>query len=117
MTYINAESIQTLHAVKDQEKLNNIAEDMKVNGWNGRAIVVIDCANEGYQALTGTHRINAAIEAGISEIPCEVISAELFDKICNECDWSLDMIVRDPEMFCSDLSDYDNDLAELLSQN
>ncbi|MBQ2671156.1 MAG: hypothetical protein IJG06_10480, partial [Clostridia bacterium] len=41
-------------------------------GWNGRPLVVIDNGNEGHIALTGSHRIAAAKEAGI-EVPAIVL--------------------------------------------
>lgn len=56
----------------DRQKVAKIAESMENNGYDGRPIVVLDDANEGYQALTGSHRIAAAKELDI-DIPAIVI--------------------------------------------
>ncbi len=56
----------------DRQKVAKIAESMENNGYDGRPIVVLDDANEGYRALTGSHRIAAAKELDI-DIPAIVI--------------------------------------------
>lgn len=56
----------------NRQKVAKIAESMENNGYDGRPIVVLDDANEGYQALTGSHRIAAAEELDI-DIPAIVI--------------------------------------------
>ena len=115
MKNINTSSIKALHDVNDLDKLQNLKESM-TNGWDGRPILVIDLGNEGYQALTGTHRINAAIQLGFEEIPCEVINNDLFNQICEDCQWDIDTIIRDLESFALDLKDYDS-LYDLLKMD
>ena len=44
------------------------------NGYKGRPVVVLDNANEGYIALTGSHRLAAAEAVGI-EIPAVIVHA------------------------------------------
>ena len=49
----------------DTRKTARIAESMNEVGWQGRPLVVVPRASGGYQALTGSHRIEAAREVGI----------------------------------------------------
>jgi len=63
---LSQEGIETLHEVRDFDKIRILADDMRKNGWMGRPIVVVD-----EQAITGTHRLAAAEEADID--------AELFE--------------------------------------
>lgn len=49
-----------------------MVEDMEENGYHGAPIVAMENGNEGYIALTGSHRIYAAREAGI-DIPIVVM--------------------------------------------
>lgn len=51
---------QTLHEIRDTEKLQAIVSSMSVNGWVGRPVLVLDCGDH-YEAFTGSHRIHAAI--------------------------------------------------------
>lgn len=64
-------SIETVNAVTDTEKFKYLTEEFEKNGYSGRPIVtVVDV--DRVIALTGSHRIYAAKEAGI-EIPSIVI--------------------------------------------
>lgn len=103
------------HEVRDSEKLEQIKNDMKANSWVGRPILAIDLVDYK-QALTGSHRIASATEIEL-EIPTVTISNELFTQICDECDWDLDMVMRDLNGFYRDLKDYDADMANLLSED
>ena len=49
----------------DAAKVNAIAKSFEDKGYAGRPIVVIENGNEGYIALTGSHRIEAAKQADI----------------------------------------------------
>lgn len=64
--------IQPLNAITDQEKYEKMVEDMETEGYKGAPIVAMENGNEGYIALTGSHRIYAARKAGI-DIPVVVI--------------------------------------------
>lgn len=64
--------IQPLNAITDQAKYEKMVEDMETEGYKGAPIVVMENGNEGYIALTGSHRIYAARKAGI-DIPAVVI--------------------------------------------
>lgn len=56
----------------DALKVEKIAESMRVDGWVGRPVLVVD-KGDYLQALTGSHRIQAAELAGV-----EVEYVELF---------------------------------------
>lgn len=64
--------IQPLNAITDQAKYEKMVEDMETEGYKGAPIVAMENGNEGYIALTGSHRIYAARKAGI-DIPVVVI--------------------------------------------
>lgn len=60
----NEEYIQGLNDT-DADKVNAIAKSFEDKGYVGRPIVVIENGNEGYIALTGSHRIEAAKQADV----------------------------------------------------
>jgi hypothetical protein len=74
ITFINPEEIQPLHEVLRvrQGFLKGLVDDMKKNGWRGRALLVIE-RESGYLAWTGSHRIAAARTAGLEAVPCYVL--------------------------------------------
>ena len=101
-------NIIPLHEVRDEEKLNNLIESMKENGWTGRPIVVLDIGD--IQALTGSHRYAAAKIAGIEEIPCAIVNhGDMFDYY-NLSD------LNDPDNIRRILEEYDEEAAELFSE-
>lgn len=59
------EYIEPLHPVVDEEKVSALVSAMRAYGWNGRPVLTID-ALEYEIALTGTHRLAAAEQAGIA---------------------------------------------------
>ena len=61
--WLDPENITPIHSVKDHEKVNQISNNMKRDGWLGNPIPII--ATDRNYAMTGTHRIAAAKEAGI----------------------------------------------------
>lgn len=70
MTAIEADRIQPLHEVQDEQKLANLVESMSADGWVGAPIVVVPGQDFGWGsgdpcAITGSHRIAAARIAGI----------------------------------------------------
>ena len=64
------------HEVRDTEKLDALVASMKKNGWQGRPILAFDVGN-GLEALTGTHRLAAAKQAGIEDVPVLKISDDI----------------------------------------
>jgi ParB-like chromosome segregation protein Spo0J len=70
---IDPEEINPLHEERYQTKLDELVDDMKENGWNGRPLLVIKRVSGGYQGWTGSHRIAAAREAELPVVPCYVV--------------------------------------------
>lgn len=75
---INPVEISPINEITDINKYNYLVDSFKKEGWNGRPIVVVENGNNGYIALTGSHRIYAAGEAGI---PVKAIVLEYSDEI------------------------------------
>ena len=64
--------IEPVNPITNEDKMNALAWDFHENGYDGRPILVVDNGDGSYQALTGSHRIEAAKEANI-EIPSKVV--------------------------------------------
>lgn len=62
---ISATEIETLNNITDRAKYDYLVSEFENNGWDGRPVCVVGDANTGYTALTGSHRILAAKEAGV----------------------------------------------------
>jgi hypothetical protein len=73
---IQAKRITPPHEVRDNKKLDSLVASMKKNGWQGRPILAFDVGN-GLEALTGTHRLAAAKQAGIEDVPVLKISDDI----------------------------------------
>lgn len=52
-------SIHLRHAPIDADKIVRLREDMLVNGWRGRGVVMLDCGDH-CMAFSGVHRLCAA---------------------------------------------------------
>jgi ParB-like chromosome segregation protein Spo0J len=74
-TMIAPEDLRPLHAAHDKRKLNSLALDMRKHGWRGRPLLVIQ-RQEAYIAWTGSHRIAAAMKAGLEAVPCYVVQED-----------------------------------------
>ena len=72
---IAPEDLCPLHAAHDKRKLNSLASDMRRHGWRGRPLLVIQ-RQESYFAWTGSHRIAAAMKAGLEAVPCYVVQED-----------------------------------------
>lgn len=70
--FVDPYEVQPLNQITDNDKFEKMVEDMEENGYHGAPIVAMENGNEGYIALTGSHRIYAAREAGI-DIPIVVM--------------------------------------------
>lgn len=93
MIMMSTGNIQPVHGVHDVAKLEQLIESMETTGWQGRPILAIG-TEEYAQALTGSHRIEAAHRAGI-DIPVLLIECDTDwtaeYRIDNECD-RLDLV-------------------------
>ena len=71
--------IEPLHSPNVPALYRDLVRSMKKNGWKGRPLLVIECANGSFVAWTGSHRIAAAREAGLDSIPCYIIPESLIE--------------------------------------
>lgn len=102
---VNAAGFAPRHEVTDEDKAATIARDMQEHGWQGAPLVVLaDYA----QALTGVHRLAAAEEAGLTEVP----AVELEDLLAAH---GIDLWERREEF--GDLDDAIEHLAAELPQD
>lgn len=69
---VNPMEITPPNRVTSSSKYHYLINEFKNNGYNGRRVVLVENGNDGYQALTGSHRILAAREAGV-DVPSVVI--------------------------------------------
>lgn len=83
--YLSPEEITTMNGITNSEMCEYLTDDIRRNGYSGRPVVVYETPY-GYQALTGSHRVAAAREAGI-EIPAVVIyDGDVIDRLEAEHD-------------------------------
>jgi hypothetical protein len=61
---VSAKKVLPPHAPDDPEKLSALVESMKKEGWKGRPVVAMKYRNQ-IIGITGSHRIQAAADAGI----------------------------------------------------
>ena len=76
---IAPEDVEPLHSPNVPALYRDLVRSMKKDGWNGRPLLVIECANGSFVAWTGSHRIAAAREAGLDSIPCYIIPELLIE--------------------------------------
>lgn len=69
---VNPMEITPPNRVTNSSKYHYLINEFENNGYNGRRVVLVENGNDGYQALTGSHRILAAREAGV-DVPSVVI--------------------------------------------
>lgn len=110
---LEVQKIVPVNDVVDKEKYQQLLESMERGGWQGRPLVVVD-RGDHYQALTGSHRLAAAVAASLEYVPAVVLDIEY---ICEDYDLTIDDIINDPDMFGSILYEYDREAAELLWEN
>lgn len=65
--------VDPVNDITDEEKIKYLVEEFEKNGYRGRPVVALRSESEQSIALTGSHRILAAREAGI-EIPVVYIA-------------------------------------------
>ena len=71
--YESAYSIVPVNQVTDPEKLAYLVKEFEENDWQGRPILVVDLGNE-YQALTGSHRLAAAMKVRM-DVPIHILES------------------------------------------
>jgi hypothetical protein len=84
ITYFDFDDLQNLcgHGFDDcdMDWVNEIADDMTLNGWHGDPVIVC----RPCWIVNGRHRALAAKIAGIM-IPAIIIDADKFDRLESEC--------------------------------
>lgn len=71
-------ALRPINEPTDLGHLERIIESMRASGWVGRKLLVEEVCRLGFSqhfAWTGSHRIVAAIAAGLTAIPCRIIPA------------------------------------------
>lgn len=61
------------HEPRDRQKLNRLIESMRRDGWTGRPLLAVHDGDH-WDALTGSHRSVAAMEAKLERIPLYVVA-------------------------------------------
>lgn len=72
---LDPQEITTQNEVRDPGMRDYLVQQFEENGWDGRPIVAYDNGGNGYVALTGSHRVAAAAEAGI-QVPAVLIESQ-----------------------------------------
>jgi len=75
LNIIDATGYVTGQYDRDAGHVNEIAASMETHGWHGAPLVVL---SDYARAYTGTHRLAAAEQAGLDEVPA-VELADLFE--------------------------------------
>lgn len=63
-TFLRPRQIQPYHGVRSGAHVDALARKMRIRGWVGDPLLVLDFGGQDYRALTGVHRLAAAIKAG-----------------------------------------------------
>lgn len=71
--------IKPIHGIQDSRKYRDLVISMDQEGWRGRPILVVDVSKRKptFQALTGSHRLAAALSVGLETIPVLVVPSEV----------------------------------------
>lgn len=78
---ISPSVIRPVHEPRDPELFARIERSMRKSGWLGRPILVIPGNDRTYQALTGSHRLAAALAVKLTTVPALVLPVEVAEKV------------------------------------
>jgi len=78
---ISPREIRPIHEPRDPQLLEALIRSMRRSGWLGRPLLVIRGDDNLYHALTGSHRLAAALSAPLRAVPAIVPSDEVARKI------------------------------------
>lgn len=87
ITWISPRDVTPFHEEIDPSHTRTLASNMAKNGWKGRPIVVMDLPDGTLKALTGSHRVRAAVEAKLPEIPVVRLNARERNAVLSEFSW------------------------------
>lgn len=99
--FISPDKIEPVNPVTDVEKFKAIAYQLKTKGWEGRPILTVDVGGGRYQALTGSHRIYAAIDADVQVPVVEISSLRKLSKVEQELLDSLPTLQDDEQRYAA----------------
>lgn len=89
--YISPRSAIEIHGVRDQTKLNKIANSMKESGWDGDPLLAFDNGN-GTFLLNGSHRVAAARKTG-TDIPVVYVDEDKFVSALEKTGMTFDELI------------------------
>lgn len=77
---VSPHSITPLHPIRADRShhLRELVARMRVDGWEGRPILVERTSADRYQAWTATHRLAAARRVGMLTVPVVVIDRDKY---------------------------------------
>lgn len=104
---IDTTGYSPLHEVRDDDKLDALAADMRQRGWHGSPLVVLP---DYRLSLTGVHRRAAAEQAELEEIP-----GVRLEDIFEACDLDLWEIVNDDDDYANASAHYD--FSRIVAEN
>lgn len=119
--------ISPFHEEVDPKHTAKISSSMAKHGWQGRPLVVMELPDGTLKGITGSHRVRAAVAAGLNLIPVIQLGEEERDAVVEQLPWFEEdhqaLFSRGPEgdvPFTRDVADIifdlgDNALGELLS--
>lgn len=108
----NGDRLNTVYlrnAPEDADKIIRIRESLMVNGWEGRAVVLVDCGCH-HLALSGSHRLAAA--QGMDGVIDAVMMPEL-----SQDEWDLIEGAHDDDDLLRavvEISETRDDMAEVV---
>jgi SPP1 gp7 family putative phage head morphogenesis protein len=97
--FISPNKIEPVNPVTDVEKFKAIAYQLKTEGWEGRPVLAYNIGPGSYQALTGSHRIYAAIDADVQVPIVEISSLRKLNKAEQELFDSLPTLLDDEQRY------------------
>lgn len=77
---LSPSSIRPPHGYDLEGRLEALVKSMKKNGWKGQPLILMPKEGRKYQALTGSHRWEAAKRVGI-KIPVIILPEEIGEAI------------------------------------
>jgi hypothetical protein len=111
--YKNPRALVPPHEVRDTEKLKKLTESMENEGWVGRPVLVYDIGR-GPEALTGSHRIAAARNAGLEEIPVVMVDPAIGNYLDKTGRSIVDVSYEESKNIAKYLSKFGDENAALL---
>jgi ParB-like chromosome segregation protein Spo0J len=70
-------NLQPPHPIFNESYAHTLAASMRLQGWDGRPLLVCADGNSRFGAWTGTHRLRAAEIVGIEKIPVIYVKKDL----------------------------------------